>query len=139
MSKEERRSLIPGGGCLWSVRQEDLESKHAYNKELPLIAKWRDKEGFFFIESETPARLTQIISNDIKVKIHQAFLFLLMHINIINDYSDEQKIRKESSMWQYTKDILPWWVLYNTNVLFNVSVGMINKKKVKTKKSYSVK
>lgn len=62
-----------------------------------------------------------------------------MHINIINDYSDEQKIRKESSMWQYTKDILPWWVLYNTNVLFNVSVGMINKKKVKTKKSYSVK
>lgn len=39
-------------------------------------------------------------------------------------------------MWQYTKDILPWWVLYNTNVLFNVSVGMINKKKVKTKKSY---
>ena len=42
-------------------------------------------------------------------------------------------------MWQYTKDILPWWVLYNTNVLFNVSVGMINKKKVKTKKSYSVK
>ena len=42
-------------------------------------------------------------------------------------------------MWQYTKDILPWWVLYNTNVLFNVSVGMINKKKVKTKKSYFVK
>ena len=22
-------------------------------------------------------------------------------------------------MWQYTNDILPWWVLYNTKVLFN--------------------
>lgn len=23
-------------------------------------------------------------------------------------------------MWQYTNDILPWWVLYNTKVLFSV-------------------